>query len=1801
MALTKSQVTILATIEQEFSNLKEFTENKENESLLLKNLIGSKKTEELLNKTENLQKIFLESEDLKIKQAILNLFPDVKNKLLLIKKLGDHKENFEKNDDKGKKKIISESKKATEINNKIAYIYLRILYRKDSITNLVKFKQLISLTNEGNKKIIIDYLQRKLSDMGLKGVINFNNLNTLSDWEAELKEIKKKLPAAKVTSVKKIRLLSSNISIAPSEENPLENGPNNPNSTLHSTTTLEKTVEQEPKFLPSWETVAKQQQHIIALENALEYLSKEDDLLRTEKDNLEKEVIRLQDIKNRLENKKIHDNSRDSVLNVLRSLKLPNIEALSKENQSLKEDGQKIQKTLIEQENKLVELARHKIESDKKLLEAEKSKQISEDLKRNINEIRTKYNTQTESLETLNAELESTKKLLEKTQNSLSQKNLELENIATRSQATEQKASEFKKLLFDLNVANEKADLLSNKENILNDAINVLQEQNQQLKTELQQNLDLKTVLESKLAKLNEILRNDESENKETLAQQTLEIKNLKENLVKWKNNIRELNEKIEKYSNLLANKEKQLENLHQNLNQAQEKINRLQIELNQSKIIDSTKQESLAALKKQLDDLVKIKLTQETSIQKLNDQINDKENIIAKLKTTIKKADEKLVVPLNQAKLLNAKNKLQSSQKDDSYLQTNYANLSEGALSVKNNKSNKIEFENEEKQLKEILVKNIKHGEWTMPENETDLIDLEHQIIDEDYLNRAHHTNLSKKNSASSESSSRHPSDSSNSPTSKISNENINKFFNNFSDESEDEAFIELNSFIEPNSFRTSTHSSNSSLNRSHSSPDLKQFRNKQGTILVKNHSSSEDLINFKSVEHIEEASIVPIINSINGATLIPLTQETPIENIISNEEFQEKLKVELLKYLNDEYAQVFQDHDLLNSNSDLFNNLLKLESEELNRKTLANHTINRLLKNDDTKAEIRAVLTELHTQTGHADLLTQEKANSVLAPLIFPDSFINGSCANLLNDILRKNRDNAESLIQHAEEIVGTLNEDNHPEISQAFITEFLQIASTAAKNLFNDTIDRSELSDFKDKLQKISADEIKNLIFALSNKTQLLTKTIEKIHTNGLMASTYLDEVKDLASYIFPTLWVNQKNFKDHIAEIGRDLLITLCIKNLQTTEKANLKEAAKKTLEDKIFRNGLLLPTEHTETIKKATKELVTQLLETNSIKGIIEQTKSTCAADNLNLLEASRQKLYEQLSQEIDQTFNHYFPNVHLDPILEKINTNHIRPANDPQKLPIDHLLTEDEKLMFPSELQYVDSAQEFVSGLRVKYPHLPSDYESKIDDDTFKELRLILRKKALVETNQAMPSDNDIISLSPKAWLEKALRIVTNKSINLELDQKQQKNLNNEFNNIFPLPHIVDEAITQKSLIELTKELKRLYEINAEIPATIYKIISKIETQLKKYPHLVDDYAVFKANLNNSLPLTFPIKDDNERSNLNDEQITALLDQINHRLENDVSKWMLISNNIAKEITNDILTHHANQFGPNKEAISLLVTNALEILYKFHDLEKTLEERKKWKNEIHQLYALTEKLRSNNHFRKEINTRIVKLENMQMLKKNDPEEKRTMVTPKGVYLPYKCRIIANSSKPDLIVMEPSSYEVRIDKNAFYKQNALTIGQTVTFAQALTNGSECKWAVTRSNEQCLAYKTIKKFFRNKDSYLEEVSFAQMMHLVNSFKVSEVSTPYTLTFGNCSPKMQKILYVFSQTYNKLLDNSNLLNGTRILCHIKNEPGKEEYAKLEEVFKEKFTLHANELVDISEKLKAESISHQIIRSRG
>lgn len=36
-----------------------------------------------------------------------------------------------------------------------------------------------------------------------------------------------------------------------------------------------------------------------------------------------------------------------------------------------------------------------------------------------------------------------------------------------------------------------------------------------------------------------------------------------------------------------------------------------------------------------------------------------------------------------------------------------------------------------------------------------------------------------------------------------------------------------------------------------------------------------------------------------------------------------------------------------------------------------------------------------------------------------------------------------------------------------------------------------------------------------------------------------------------------------------------------------------------------------------------------------------------------------------------------------------------------------------------------------MSGLRVKYPNLSPHYENKINEDSFKQLRLILRKNAL--------------------------------------------------------------------------------------------------------------------------------------------------------------------------------------------------------------------------------------------------------------------------------------------------------------------------------------------------------------------------------------------------------------------------------------------------------------------------------------
>lgn len=758
----------------------------------------------------------------------------------------------------------------------------------------------------------------------------------------------------------------------------------------------------------------------------------------------------------------------------------------------------------------------------------------------------------------------------------------------------------------------------------------------------------------------------------------------------------------------------------------------------------------------------------------------------------------------------------------------------------------------------------------------------------------------------------------------------------------------------------------------------------------------------------------------------------------------------------------------------------------------------------------------------------------------------------------------------------------QENHSEIIHALINKFLKIATYAANKLLNDDVNNI-LPRFEQELEKIASNQITRSIFPYVNSPGFKTEISKKIHYDKLKPSNYLEEITNSTESIFAGLKIrgSEQNYIDNIADQGKDLLIKLCIEDLQASEKEGLLELAKNSLENQASKNNLQA-TEYAETIQKTAEKLVTEQLEAENLQKTLEKTASQPIA-NENLLVASQQTLRNQLEQQIIDNFVHYFPNLHLDPILEKINNG--------------KALSDEEIAKLPSELQYPDTIKEFVSGLRVKYPNLASSYENKINENTFKKTRLILRKNALNALPLAAFEDKEILDLSAKLWLEKKLQHITKNSISLTLHERDQKDLDNNFQKYFRLSSLEDMAITHKSIDELKNELKKLHDFKLKITTELSRAFSEIESKLLEYPNLITEDGSFQANLNNALPLNFPKLNDSDRyPMLSTIQIQILLDKINQHIKNDVSKWSLLNNNkIAQEIANNIISDSTNPFESDTD-IQRLVSDSLTILYKRHDLQETLEKRKYWDSEIQQRYALTQKLKSSSHFHQMVEDRISKLEEMLNLKENDANE-NVKALPKAVYLPNKCRVIPNlqfDSSEDA-----EEYHLHVDN--FYKQDAIKVGKKITFSQKLANEDECKWSATLNTDKCLSFKTQKKRFRREKSYLQEVSFAQMVYSVNSFKDAKTCT---LNFGNCSQNMKERLYLFAKAYNELrLEDNELQKRPKINCNIKNSPNldKAKIAAVKEEIKAQLNLHSNELEDISTKLKDDTIRHQIIRSRG
>lgn len=713
--------------------------------------------------------------------------------------------------------------------------------------------------------------------------------------------------------------------------------------------------------------------------------------------------------------------------------------------------------------------------------------------------------------------------------------------------------------------------------------------------------------------------------------------------------------------------------------------------------------------------------------------------------------------------------------------------------------------------------------------------------------------------------------------------------------------------------------------------------------------------------------------------------------------------------------------------------------------------------------------------------------------------------------------------------EGVLDAFKEENHQKIKDAFTEEFEQIATNAAETLFNGPID-DELSGFKDQLQEISAKEITRLISAVSNNPELLSGTIKKIQADDLTDSTYLEQIKNSASFIFENLEINQKAYTGYIADSGTDLLIELCIENLQTNEKALLHSKAKEKLEAAITAANLDI-NEHKETIKTACEELVTQLLEKNNIKDIIEK-EGAKNSRTASLLEASQQKLQEQLEQQINQTFDHYFPSVQLDPIFQKIKN--------------DQILSEEEIQKIPSELQYADTKEEFVTGLRVKYPKLPSNYESKINNEAFKKSRLILRKNSLSAIDLHI-NDNEIIDLDAEAWLETCLKeklpSITDKPISLKdiKLEEEQENLLNELSSSLHLSTLYDIAIAGKTISKLTQEIEKASKAQASAAEQVSQIFQLIDTKQATYPKLIEDEAIagFSANLNQHLEnLSIQLK-------IDDKAAKILLMGINQRLKKDISKWDLLASTLQKEIAHDILTS-PDDFAFDGTDTEKLVHHAMEVLRNNYPND-TVKKREQWLKDITLLHIATKKLLA---FRKKIEANKAKFRDLKQLKEEEEDPKSQTLNEKisDVYLPKDCTIVADSSNTNLVAPQSIKDEDGFGIDTFfYKQNALKINQTLTFSQTLPNKNEQLWSVSRVDNTRLVYQTHKSWLdvvksvmtyvrSNDDKQFnaeEEVLFTQLTHAVNSSK-SEICK---ITISkNCSKQKERFIRCFIDHHNK-----------------------------------------------------------------
>ncbi|WP_342147761.1 hypothetical protein [Rickettsiella endosymbiont of Aleochara curtula] len=1579
----------------------------------------------------------------------------------------------------------------------------------EKIPNWSAFKLSLNTKLEQNKK-------RKLQAQNAANTSANPDITHSMKVLKELQEENQKLSAEIITLNEKIIFLQTQLPAETSsiEENLSET--KNLNDTLQNPNTSEETITENLPFLSLLDALTEKETQLAALEASFKFFKKDYDILHNEKNELQNEVVRLQRLEINFVNKEKRDNSHAKILTTLHNLKLPEIGALKKELLD-KESKLKALRTKLEKfnsdTNRLVQSYETEL-TQNKALEFKLQSQLKSK-EEEINQLTRKHQEQI-------LLFEKQKKLIEDDKNKLvdqvtvkdSEQQVVIEQI---TRTYDEKIKLLEQRINSLNTDHEK----------LSEKLIATKANSEKFESDLKlanENLTKSRELSNKLKARKTELQNEIDTLKESSKKAAETISDLEVEKLKLDTNLKNMQEALEESKNEITNLQDKRVALIENDSTNKDKISELTGKI--SLLEEKTKGQEISI--KDLTSQIKVnleKLKQDSGAQVLElqnelaaekkgniEKLDKEKNQLTKNINTTNEAFEALKVEFEKTKenLTQIQSELDKANEELTQSQVSTHKLSDDNNKLKKDVETLQKTHGDLQNKCDRLKKRLKDKNEEIKNSNDQITEINQQPQNGKQKVESLATRLeeAEQNTQSLKEQ-----------LQELKKDKENKVMPNQNVPVEAPLIDLSTSEDDKTPQRVSETNADSALSSS-PTPSSPQTSSSSLNLQLPNHNSS--------VDQGDSGLFHPLSSNPNTYSSEP---------IINNPNLKQPVRTS--PFSSPPYLHRSQSSPALNK-----------ANEERNGAFIG--------------ANSRESLTTLGSTGGITDPTVSTKITPVNTGTSMPT--LEQQIDNLISGPEFKN--------QLTRDLAARLN-------------NYYKKALTHELNLSMENLDSLLLEPSEVSKRQLLADGTVDHLLSIEDAKQeiktALTQIVSESEEENLLypenaAKEFLDIFFKLNSFtnapadypechdrLLNSLNANKANAQAYVA------LLKLCDEQILSPQ---MKQSASIYIQTQLA-NGLtainINPEEYRAWIINTASEFVNEILNPRNMLDALEAAKVSLP-NSSNLLQTTKDILSKQCDAKIKSIIEDNFAHIFIDGILEKINNGVELSADEIQKL--------------PPQLQYADTVNDFELGLKSEWPNLNYfNASAALREKCFRTARSLLRIKALDHLAQINPEEllEEINHHDNEAWLEKKLQLITGKSVNLKLVQleKEQKNLLNELSSSLHISTFYDIAITGKSIPDLIQEIEKVSKIQLSVAEQVSQIFQEIDTKQAAYPELKDDRELvdFVGDFNQPLE-----EQDKALPKINADQATILLMRINQELAKN--KWAFAYNKTEKEIISDSLVNISQQeiFNFTKDESKELIVLAWKVLCKnpSDDLKKikqwlkltlekreqalkdTMKKREHWLKDIALLHAITKKLAL---FSPKIKENIAKFEDLRVRKEEDINQLEEPVAKKiedAVYLPHRHTIIANSLDPNVAKPLPADFEL-LD-GAFYKQDPLQIGQTITFALNLHNGEEQKCSVTR-NETCLAYKIhtpwlnivnkIKDGVANKMTYArsntnsskqfnteEETLFTLLTHAVNSSK----GPTHTIMLGKkCSNEKAIFICFFAEKINA---DPNLSNKKTIL---------------------------------------------------